>query len=442
MIKTFTAVIPLSNWLLGYDRYQQIFDKSQIPHNKFPGVFYVVEAINHEEVEHVRLKTHALLERLNIQGNRLVCLESCLEVGAGKAEQNSFTGTGIGWRWPSSVLPISRVGWMAENGTVEWVSHEHITAEAYQLNIPGLHSWEECQPRSFSVLPIALACNASCAFCFSKASISASVIPQKLDRKNIEYWARKGAELGAKRAVITGGGEPTILPYPQLLELTGILGESFPSVLLINNGSMIEKWMNKDIEDAKEKMLALKKAGLTRIAFSRHGIDSEMDQKILGIRVDAQKAARWVQELGIQVRYICLLQKAGVNGPERIKQYLERSALEGITEVCFKELYVSSLSENPKSPSQENLYCMENQIPLSVLITTLENLNFTAADALPWGSPVYVGEIQGVKMKIAAYTEPSVGWERKHGVVRSWNLTSDGDCLASLEDPNSFLTQT
>ena len=30
-----------------------------------------------------------------------------------------------------------------------------------------------------------------------------------------------------------------------------------------------------------------------------------------------------------------------------------------------------------------------------------------------------------------------VGWERTHGVVRSWNLLADGQCLASLEDPSS-----
>jgi len=43
-------------------------------------------------------------------------------------------------------------------------------------------------------------------------------------------------------------------------------------------------------------------------------------------------------------------------------------------------------------------------------------------------------------VQVAAYTEPSVGWERAHGLVRSWNLMADGTCLASLEDPASALT--
>ena len=37
-------------------------------------------------------------------------------------------------------------------------------------------------------------------------------------------------------------------------------------------------------------------------------------------------------------------------------------------------------------------------------------------------------------IRVAAYTEPSLFWERSHGVARSWNLMSDGRCLASLED--------
>ena len=440
MKKKFLAFIPLSNWLFGFDRYLHQFDKSHVPNPKFPGCFYVVDATHAEDIEVVRQKTIHLMSRLKVDGDRLVCLESELPINEGGAEPNTHTGTGIGWRWPSDTLPVARVGWAdADSHHVEWVSHEHITAQAYRLNIPAFHNWEQCQPRSFSVLPIALACNASCAFCFSKASISSSVIPQKLDTDSIHYWAGRAKSEGATRAVITGGGEPTILPYPQLLELTQILGTYFPNVLIINNGSIIEKWMRKDRDEALDKLKALKNAGLTRVALSRHGTHPEMDAQILGLDVKTSEVASLVKESGLHMRYICLLQKQGINSSERIEQYLRRSAAEGVGEVCFKELYVSSLSENPKSPSKENIYCMMNQVPLSLLIETLESLGFEQTAQLPWGSPVYTGVLDGVTMQVAAYTEPSVGWERKQGVVRSWNLTSDGDCLASLEDPMSVL---
>ncbi|MGR5130705.1 hypothetical protein, partial [Photobacterium swingsii] len=58
----------------------------------------------------------------------------------------------------------------------------------------------------------------------------------------------------------------------------------------------------------------------------------------------------------------------------------------------------------------------------------------------PWGAPVFAGEWAGRPMRIAAYTEPSLYWERTHGIARSWNVMADGRCYASLEDRASELT--
>ena len=41
---------------------------------------------------------------------------------------------------------------------------------------------------------------------------------------------------------------------------------------------------------------------------------------------------------------------------------------------------------------------------------------------------------------MAAYTEPSVMWERENGLLRSWNMMSDGSVLASLEDAESVIS--
>jgi hypothetical protein len=37
-------------------------------------------------------------------------------------------------------------------------------------------------------------------------------------------------------------------------------------------------------------------------------------------------------------------------------------------------------------------------------------------------------------LRIAAYTEPSLFWERTQGIARSWNVMADGRCHVSLED--------
>ena len=42
--------------------------------------------------------------------------------------------------------------------------------------------------------------------------------------------------------------------------------------------------------------------------------------------------------------------------------------------------------------------------------------------------------LQGKPLQVAAYSEPSLFWERTSGLARSWNVMADGRCLVSLED--------
>ena len=81
-----------------------------------------------------------------------------------------------------------------------------------------------------------------------------------------------------------------------------------------------------------------------------------------------------------------------------------------------------------------NEWSHANQVPLSLVLDFAERHGFTEIARLPWGSPVFRGEWRGRRLQIAAYTEPSLFWERVHGIARSWNLMSDGRCLVSLED--------
>jgi len=57
---------------------------------------------------------------------------------------------------------------------------------------------------------------------------------------------------------------------------------------------------------------------------------------------------------------------------------------------------------------------------------------------LPWGAPVFQLNVEGKQMSVAAYTEPSVAWELRNKMCRSWNLMADGQCYASLEDLESL----
>ena len=52
---------------------------------------------------------------------------------------------------------------------------------------------------------------------------------------------------------------------------------------------------------------------------------------------------------------------------------------------------------------------------------------------------MFNGMIEGRTVSVAAYTEPSLFWERSNGIARSWNIMADGKCLVSLEDRRSTI---
>ncbi|WP_426732676.1 radical SAM protein [Myxococcus faecalis] len=425
MDTAFVAFIPLSNWLRGFDRYRMRYSKAPIAESTFPDAFYMLR--EDEPWAPGLAKARRLVAKLGRAKDRVVALRARLPTSGERAMRpNDTTGTGIGWRWPSPEVPLSGVAWVEDDGTLRPTLHEEVTAQAFQLDDTGLAPWEDCRPRSFSVLPVAKACQAKCAFCFSKASVSDLARQRSASLEHQLHWADLALARGAERAVITGGGEPTLMAPGPLRSLVRGLAGRFPKTLLITNGARLDAG----------QLHALRDEGLTTLAISRHGVTREDDARIMGLSVDSGALAR---AFGLRSRAICVLQRGGVDDVPKVLAYLERSARDGFHEVCFKELYVSSLSENAWAPSAANQYCAAHQVPLALVLHAMEVGGFTQVDALPWGSPVFEGEVAGRVLRVAAYTEPSVGWERTHRKVRSWNLMSDGTCLASLEDPASEL---
>ncbi|MBU8899219.1 radical SAM protein [Corallococcus sp. H22C18031201] len=425
MDTAFVAFVPLSNWLRGFDRYRMRYSKALISESTFPGAFYMLK--EDEPWAPGLDKARRLVAKLGRAKDRVVALRARLPTsGAQAMRRNDVTGTGIGWHWPAPEVPLSGVAWVSDDGTLRPTIHEEVTAQAFLLDDAGLTPWARCRPRSFSVLPVARACQARCAFCFSKASVSDLARQRSASLEVQLAWADLARTRGAERAVITGGGEPTLLAPSQLRALVRGLAERYPKTLLITNGARLDA----------EQVRALRDEGLTTLALSRHGVTREDDARIMGLSIDSGPLA---STPGLRTRAICVLQRGGVEDVSKVHAYLDRSAREGFHEVCFKELYVSSLSESAWAPSAVNQFCAANQVPLEVVLRALDAAGFRKVAELPWGSPVFEGEVAGRALRVAAYTEPSVGWERTNGRVRSWNLMTDGTCLASLEDPASEL---
>lgn len=110
-----------------------------------------------------------------------------------------------------------------------------------------------------------------------------------------------------------------------------------------------------------------------------------------------------------------------------------------IAEITFKELYVATSEESVFFDRASNAWSRSHQVPLALAVAALRARGWSIASTLPWGSPIFRGALDGHALQVAAYTEPTVLWERAHGLSRSWNLMADGRCYASLEDRASEL---
>jgi len=428
-------VIVLSNLPRAYNKYKAHYCKQGIPESTYPDRFYVLPLADlYIGID----KATRLLSKLGLAGNRLLVL-------AGDVPRKSLKPNlrnGSGHYLESTYFPVSEVFFLNSDETLLPTTVEEAMAAALALNGPTMMAYSELAPRSLSVLPVALACQASCRFCFSKTSVSADTVALGPALAKVKYWAVKAKRAGATRFVITGGGEPGLVKHPYLLDLISTGNEFFSKTVLITNGLHLSK---RDESLRQEMLRDYAKAGLSVLAISRHFHDDSRNKEIMGIDTGTQAVINtWTQlstaERPGQLRLICVLQKKGVECEKTLQDYLTWATDLGVPELCFKELYVSTTLESAYHAKPENTWSRKNQVPLSLVTGLLEKFDFKVIHQLPWGAPVYQGLWNGKLIAVAAYTEPSLYWERTTGIARSWNILENGRCLASLEDTQSDLS--
>jgi molybdenum cofactor biosynthesis enzyme MoaA len=424
----------LSNLPRAYDKYSASYDKALIPECTYPDQFYV---LTRDELAIGIEKASNLLGKLALPGNRLLVLEA--NVPADSLLPNLRNGKGRYLQ--GSRLPVSKVHYVGAAGELVDTSIEEGMAAALALRLPEMHSYAELRPRSVSVLPIALACQAACRFCFSKTSVSLDTESRGPALFPFEKWAHRAQRAGAERFVITGGGEPGLLKHEHLLDLMRIGAELFSKTILITNGVHLSR---RD-EGLRLQMLQdYAHEGLSVLSISRHHHDDSVNFTIMGLDTQTPRVLRSWHELPSvtrpnRLRLICVLQKGGIDSPQSLKEYVDWAVEQGVPELCFKELYVSTTLESAYHANPENSWSREHQVSLSLVTTFFEQANFRVVRRLPWGAPVYEGDWNGKTLTVAAYAEPSLYWERSNGVARSWNIMASGQCLVSLEDPQSML---
>jgi len=156
---------------------------------------------------------------------------------------------------------------------------EDALAQAYHVVKSVFPDYSELAPRTVSILPVARGCQASCDFCFSSASISKDQKQTSVDFERIQYVLNEAKSAGAERAVITGGGEPGLLPAERLTRLIKMCRAQYEKVVLISNGYFIA-----NAEKPEEKLNEMVQAGLGVLSISRHHYDDKIRTHMLTSR--------------------------------------------------------------------------------------------------------------------------------------------------------------
>lgn len=430
--ETLFYVTVLSNLVRGYDKYARTYDKARIPESSFPERFFL---LTRDQLTIGLSKARHLPAKTGLPEDRLIALQT----HAASEALHPNLRTGLGRYVEQGHITVDQVHLLDASERLTPIVLEEALAMSLRLHAGVLPEFKTLAPRSVSVLPVARACPARCPFCFSKASVSEDVVPASIDWHRTQEVFGKARDRGAVRAVITGGGEPTLLREEDLLRLIGTASAIFPKVVLITNGF---RWGPLPRPECVDALLALQRAGLSVLSLSRHHFDGDRNAALMHLDARSEAIADgWASARdrlrGLVLRWVCVLQREGIEDRASLERYLDWAVSTGVREVCFKELYVSSSIESEYYDRAANDWSAAHQVPLKLVLDLAKDAGWELRETLPWGSPIFEGAWRGVRIRVAAYTEPSVLWERTHGTCRSWNLMSDGRCLASLEDRRS-----
>ncbi len=299
--------------------------------------------------------------------------------------------------------------------------------------------WDACRTLTCSVLPVRVACNCDCKFCFSKSSLS-SLAHERQDLKHLDvdgYYAFAKAR-GATRLVVTGGGEPLLRP-DSVVELVLRGRRFFDEVALFTNGSRL----------TRDLAMRLRDAGVSYVCWSRHHDDDDRNRLLMGD--DARDAAVVVEACRdlLPIRLTCVMAAGFIDDRHDARRLLRHFAKLGITQFTFKHTYVAydgslfaGADENRWSAAHainEDPLVDDDGRPLGPVVQRLPwgpCIRDIVVDTAPPGRPAGAGL---VTVRAAWYFEPDPRWEKEHRLCRSLNLLSDGSVFASLEDTSSLL---
>jgi cyclic pyranopterin phosphate synthase len=291
-------------------------------------------------------------------------------------------------------------------------------ATEFPIDAAADPSWAACRFLTCSVLPVRLACNLACPFCFSRSSIS-TLRQDRLDWEaiDVETYYAFARERGATRLVLTGGGEP-LLRADDVVRLVERGRPFFDEIALFTNGTYLTPGLAGRLGDA----------GLSYLCYSRHHDDDARCRGLMGPTAPSLDAFfRAVG--GLKVRATCVMAQGFIDSAAAVDRYIETLSRFGVREFTFKHTYVAYEGSVFRGSGQDR-WAEEHRMEEDPFASRGE-----VVARLPWGPEVRrIGDFQ-----VCYYFEPHPAWEKEHRLCRSINLLSDGGAFASLEDHRSRL---
>lgn len=277
-------------------------------------------------------------------------------------------------------------------------------------------AWHECRFLTCSVLPVRMACNCRCRFCFSRSSIS-SLAADAGDDFDLSPYFEYARERGAGRLVVTGGGEP-LLKRERVLQIVRRGREWFPEIALFTNGTYLDAEYAGRLHDA----------GLSYLCYSRHHHEDGKNAELMGSSAPALELALAAAG-SLPVRATCVMARGYVDSRDAVLRYVEALSRHGVREFTFKHTYVA-YPRSVFAGTPEDRWAAEHHVDFD----PFDGMGAVVAE-LPWGPKIRsLGEL-----RVCYYWEPTPEWEKENGICRSLNLLSDGKVYASLEDAESLL---
>lgn len=273
--------------------------------------------------------------------------------------------------------------------------------------------WASFRYATCSVLPVARACNCTCAFCFSRSSLSS--LPRRHTAIDVDAYYRFARSRGATRLVVTGGGEPLLRPDTCLAWVRA--GAAwFDEIALFTNGARL----------TRELAGELRSAGLSYVCYSRHHHDDARNFELMGDDAPSLDAF-FDAAADLRVRATCVMAQGFIDDAASAEAYVHALGARGVREFTFKHTYVA-YPHSVFRDSPQDRWAREHAIDADPFAG-----RGTIVARLPWGPAIRrLGEHQ-----ICHYTEPTPEWERRHRLGRSLNLMADGTIYGSLEDARS-----